>query len=110
MAQSRCRKLPLRPLDTDYVIAAAVEATGLARDAALRDAAANPAHPALAPFPRRRESIVASATSSPTGVIPAHAGIQWRGVRSEARRSLRIAVRFADRVSSGLRPAEQGGL
>ena len=132
---------------------------------ALRDAAANPAHPALAPFPRRRESIVASATSSPPGVIPAHAGnrgvafapkrgarcanpaylakasfprkresivvlapcsptaasppdgvipahagIQWRGVRSEARRSLRIALRSADRVSSGLRPAEQGGL
>ena len=58
-------------------------------DPALRDAAANPAHPALAPFPRRRESIVASATSSPTGVIPAHAGIQWRCVRSEAGRSLR---------------------
>jgi DNA polymerase-3 subunit delta' len=38
--QSRCRKLPLRPLDTDDVIAAAAEATGLARDAALRDAAA----------------------------------------------------------------------
>ena len=50
------------------------------------------------------------AASAPVGVIPAHAGIQWRGVRFEARRSLRIAVRSADRVSSGLRPAEQGGL
>ena len=61
-------------------------------------------------FPRKRESIVGLAASLPDDVIPAHAGIQWRWVRSEARRSLRIAWRPADRVSSGLRPAGQGGL
>lgn len=38
--QSRCRKLPLRPLDADDVIRAAAEAAGLNRsDAALREAA-----------------------------------------------------------------------
>lgn len=38
--QSRCRKLPLRPLEMDDVVRAAAEAAGLNRsDAALRDAA-----------------------------------------------------------------------
>ena len=38
--QSRCRKLPLRPLETDDVVRAAAEAAGLNRsDAALREAA-----------------------------------------------------------------------
>lgn len=38
--QSRCRKLPLRPLETDEVIQAAAEAVGLTRrDAALAEAA-----------------------------------------------------------------------
>jgi len=64
--------------------------------------------PRIVVMPRKRESNVVLAPSPPHGVIPAHAGIQWRGVRSEARRSLSIALRFADRVSSSLRPAEQG--